>query len=169
MKKWIVGIVLAGAAAAASVPAFGDSTGAVAARVQVASPCLIVTPSSVDFGTITFPFQANGIGPEQPFAINICGITQTILARGTDATSSPAGVSWQLGPAGGSCQRNVYGENVRVQAPIAGGAILTTTDQVVLQEARSNVAGTLQVLAPCAGSDGAGQVMTFSYVFTATM
>jgi hypothetical protein len=170
MKTLLLGLAATGVLLGCAIPAFGDSSGAVAAHVQVASPCIIVTPSSVDFGTVRFVSAGGNGGVSQPYQIDPCGMQERILVRGTPATSDPVGAIWQLGSLLSNCpQPNVYSTRVTASlGNIARNIALSTTDSLLVIAGGSRLSGLLVLNPPCEGSDGAGRLMNFSYIFTAT-
>jgi hypothetical protein len=176
MKRWLIAGLAVVGIVASTMPAFADGTGRVDAHVTVASPCITVSPTSVDFGTV--PFVSSNANPldyiERPFTIATCGMVERLLGRGSDATSAGgAAVGWALGSSTDICpQANVYGAAFGYHTvPGATSWIpLTTIDSAVLP-ATSPIGPdpldfSLGLRMPCVGSDGGGQLMNFSYTFT---
>jgi hypothetical protein len=167
VKRLLIGLAAIGILLSCAMPAFSDSSGAIAAHVQVASPCIIVTPSSIDFGTVRFAASSGANAVIRQYQIDPCGMSETILVRGTPATSDPVGVTWQPASTPSTCvQTNRYATLTSVgQSTLK---VVTLTNQVLTTVVGSPVSGGLRLNPPCVGSDGAGRLMNFSLFFTAT-
>lgn len=170
MKHLFAGALAACMLAAMAGPALGDDSGTVAAQVSVAAPCITVTPAQLDFGTLGLSQSAaSPTTGSRALGVENCGAgSQNVLARGTNAAST-GGAAWTLEPNQGDLcstpnrftQRIDTGplsiplsvQNAPI-APVAGGQTASWNALLVM---------------PCSGSDGAGQAMTFSYVFTAVL
>jgi hypothetical protein len=183
MKRMLIAALALTAVAGSTMPAFADGSGAVSARVTVASPCITVDPPSIDFGSAPFRASNGDLNDyiSRPVTIGTCGMVETLLTRGSQAVAAggPA-VSWNLGLQGSVCPSvNVYGEAFGYQTnPLAGTSWrpLTTSDQFAFGDAGNSRIGpepsaglSLGLRMPCVGSDGASQVMNFSYTFTAVL
>jgi hypothetical protein len=167
MKKALVAVLALAAIALGAQPAFGDDVGTVSAQVSVAAPCLQVTPGQLDFGTLGFSqSNANLTGGTQPVTATNCGSAAHLLGHGSNATST-AGTTWTLDPTGDTIcpDLNRYGQRIDT-GPVS---ITLTAQDRTLRDLAAAEAASLNaiVVMPCAGSAGAGQTMTFSYVFTA--
>lgn len=164
-------------AAAGSAPTAGQvsSEVTVAATLRIASSCLIVSPTAVDFGTVEFtrpPATRPSPTPAATTATvslrNCSSQSETILVRGAPATG--AGVLWGHAPPGADV---CLGPNLFIQGVRdAAGAEkrLSITDQAF----KSLPAGATEPIAltltpPCSGSTGAGQTVTVKYTFVATL
>ena len=168
--RFIVGMCVACAIGVSATPAFGDPEGTVSAQVTVAAPCIQVSPGQLDFGTLGFSTDSNSpTAASRPVTATNCGAAGSVLARGTNATSA-AGTTWTLEqePSAQCAAPNRYMQRVS-----NGGAslALSATQNTSIRALAAGEAGQLEafVVMPCVGSSGAGQVMTFSYVFTAVL
>jgi hypothetical protein len=161
----------------AAGPATAADNGAVPATVTVSGGACLQVSGSYDYGTMAFTQSTVSAGASATGAtlVNCDGSSAaTILARGTAAVSSTASaVKWELGspwilgcPDTGT---NIYGHSVFDSVSVSGFA-LSTIDAALTTPLDAN--GTYDVFGnlamPCRGSDGAGHVMTFSVIFTAT-
>lgn len=167
-RRGVAVLALVGALAVSSAPAFGDSGGTVSAQVTVAAPCIQITPSQVDFGTLGFSqSNANLSAGTRPVTATNCGTAAHLLGRGSNATST--GTTWTLDSTGDTIcpDLNRYGQRIDT-GPVS---IPLTTQDRNLRDLAAAEAASLNaiVVMPCTGSGGAGQVMTFSYVFTAAL
>src|SRR5206468_10612221 len=132
----------------------------------------------LDFGVLGFSASAESSTDSSLLNVDVTncgGGTEDILARGTDALS-PSGTKWQLAPGhlfGAVCpDTNVFKTFLDVILNGAGAVYyLDSVDQVVAPRVGATQSPDVlaQLRMPCSGSDGAGQVMTFSYIFTAML
>lgn len=170
MKKLLAGVLAIGLLAASSGPAFGDDEGTVSAQVTAAAPCIQVTPATLDFGTLGFSqSQVSFASASRPLDVTNCGAAIGLLGRGSDATST-SGAAWDLDTDG---ELDCPTTDRYVQRVDTGGASVPlhdTSDTNLRALGAGEVAdlGAIVVM-PCVGSSGAGQVMTFSYTFTAVL
>ena len=168
MKRVGLGLALAGLWAMSASPMLAADNGTVDAQVTVATPCLIASPPSVDFGTVQF-----GASGSHAIQVTNCGYgSELVLARGTDAAGD-GGASWTLtndtSPCGGGS--NNYRLQLSASTVPAGTPLaLTTSNQSIgsVGSGSDSLVDTLRLVMPCAGSDGIGQVMSFQVMFTAT-
>jgi len=158
-----------------SLPAFGQSAEVtVSATLRIASSCLSVSPTAVDFGTLelTQPAAARSAATQGATATvtvrNCSSQPETILVRGRAVTAP--GVAWSHAPpAADVCAApNLFSQGVRDGA--AGEKRLTVNDQI-LKSLPPGAAEpvTLTLVPPCSGSTGSGQAITVVYIFTATL
>lgn len=169
MKTRLIAALFAACAIGASAaPAFGDDEGTVSAQVTVAAPCIQVSPAQLDFGTLGFSSNAADVAASRPLTATNCGASASLLGHGTNATLT-AGASWLLQASG----TNVCASPDRYVQRIDTGpaSIPLSLQDVTLRALASGEAAGLNaiVVMPCAGSNGAGEVATFSYVFTAVL
>ena len=166
MRRCIVTLVALAAIVASAVPAFGDS-GTVTAVVTVDTTCLEVTPDGVDFGPVRFSSDESQEPTFRQVVARNCGGGRAQLhVRGTDAGGLlGTGTFWTLVASTSTCP-----ELNQFALPVGGieGTVLADTQNRNLlhlpaAEARPVAVG-LQM--PCEGSDGAGEMMTFGYIFT---
>ncbi len=177
MKRRLIsaGLLAACAIAASATPAFGDEIGTVSGQVTPAAPCIQVTPPQLDFGTLGFsPSAASPEGGSRGVSITNCGPgSQNVLAHGTYA-SSTQGTSWYLEPSPTDlcATTNRFGLKIdtgtrivelSITGALGGGAPIEPV------AAGQTAAWNALLVMPCGGSSGAGEIMTFSYVFTAVL
>ena len=168
-RRGVTVLAIAGALAASAAPAFGDPGGTVSAQVTVAAPCIQITPSQVDFGTLGFSQNSLNLSAgTRPVTATNCGAAAHLLGHGSNATSA-GGTTWTLDATGDTiCPvLNSYGQRIDtgpVSIPLATQD-KNLRDLAVAEAASLNAI----VVMPCTGSGGAGEVMTFSYVFTAAL
>jgi hypothetical protein len=168
MKRWLyVGTGLAAAVAlfASAAPAFTADNGTVDMTVQVASPCITVSPSSVTFGTKSFSLSAESPvstdASDRPAVTNCSTSTESLFVRGSEALGS-VGARWTLGTPE-TIAVNRYGLRLN------GQAVALSNDAFGTPLAAADKRLALPVLfMPLAGSDGSGQTMSMSVTFTAT-
>jgi hypothetical protein len=155
---------------------FGQQAEAtVTATLRIASSCLVVSPTTVDFGSLEFTQPAgmrpNGAPAEATAAVTIRNCStqnQSVLVRGGPAVGT--GVVWGHAPPGADV---CVGPNLFIQGVRDGSGTakrLTIVDQVF----KSLPAGgtepvTLTLTPPCSGSTGAGQQLSVKYTFVATL
>ena len=178
LRRAGLGLALAGLWAGSAAPMLATDNGTVEATVSVATPCIIVTPSQVDFGTLPFS-PLGGVPTTNGLAAisytNCSEIPERIYGRGTDATGSGAAgpVSWALvqAPACGNAAAPVLNEytlatvdGVNPAQPLA----LADQELEIVAAGSLGAVNQLAIRMPCAGSDGAGSLMSFQAVFTAT-
>jgi hypothetical protein len=169
-----LGAMVCALLAASATPVFGDDTGAVAAHVTVATPCLLIQgPTSLDFGTATFstPGAASGNAlyknaDEGSTLVNCTDAGESVFARATDATG---GASWSLQPnltnpctAGPDKFSAMSGDNMFSKFLSTANSTFTTLT------GGENRPLSFAMYMPCQGSSGAGQTMSFAYIYTVT-
>ncbi|MGD9891342.1 MAG: hypothetical protein AB7R89_01970 [Dehalococcoidia bacterium] len=158
-------------------PAAGQSgpEATVTATLRIASSCLIVSPTEVDFGSLEFTqpagMRSSAAPSEATAAVTIRNCSsqgQSILVRGGPAVGP--GVIWGHAPPGADVclAPNLFIQGVRDSSGTAKR--LTIVDQVF----KSLPAGatdpvTLTLIPPCSGSTGAGREVSVKYTFTATL
>jgi hypothetical protein len=168
---WCVVAVAALALGASAVPVFAADSGTVNAQIVVGGTACLTVSSSVDFGTAQFqaPGSNGAIVGTPSVAVTSCSTaTETILARGTDATAP--GVQWTLATAApcpiAAPTTNQYSLGLR----LTGGSdtyLSTTNASLGSVAANGTLTRTPLMRMPCTGSAGQGQTMSMSYVFTA--
>jgi len=163
----------------AAAPVRANPGASASGDVTVSSPCILVsadatqpTSDHIDYGTLQFS-QAYAGGEKtstgHPQFENCSSDFEKVFIRGTDATSTevtPTGPAarWSLAGEG----LNSYGHHVN---GTFNGFELTLVDQLYSPSVSSGagVPLTSTFTMPLVGSDGAGQTMTFSIVFTASL
>jgi hypothetical protein len=161
-----------------ALPAFSDDTGTVNATVTAGAACITLSQTTVNFGSLNFSTSAgNNAAGQLAGSITNCGqSTESILARGTDATNTTT--TWSLVDATGlptpvnPCDLSSPNTNKYFLFTFPGAlstVFLTTTNKAFnTMAAGANSALTVGVVMPCTGSSGAGQTLNFSYIYTAT-
>jgi hypothetical protein len=172
-RRFAIGVALATVWVGSALPALAAENGTVDAQVTVATPCILVDPPSIDFGSLPFRSPTNPVISSLSPLIQLtnCGAgPEQMFGRGTDATIGGNPV-WTLGPYGPcSGGLNEYSLRAVSDYDIAHPIALTTTDQVLDIAAGGNpfAVRRLDLVMPCTGSDGVGQIVTFQAIFTAT-
>jgi hypothetical protein len=152
----------------------GDPTpqdsGTVDAQVTVptSAACLELSTSAIDFGTLPLGALDQPATPDV-VVTNCAGVSETILARGTDATAT--GAAWTLTDAGATCADTLGTDTYRLGLEASGGSLvqLSTTNKT-LQSLEAGASGThtARIDTACPGSTGGGTTMTMQIVFVAT-
>jgi hypothetical protein len=152
-------------------------SGGVTIEVDVeapAVPCLLVSSSHLDFGTLAFSTSDALSTASRDVTISSCSSgDEAVLAQGTDATGDgdPAG-AWTLSSAGGNpcvAPIDTYGIGLTGDAG-QGPTVLqvsTGTSSWLTLGAEASAPTTVDYLMPCEGSSGAGQTMSSQITFTA--
>ena len=166
--RWLhagAGIAAAAALAVSATPAFTAGEGTVNLSIQVASPCITVSPDNSTFAPRTFSVSAaaptTSDAADRPRVVNCSEAAESLFVRATDATGS-FGASWQLvDPAGIDVDK--YALKVGAQAASRAN------QPWGFRLAAGDLADPPLVLyMPVAGSSGSGQTMSMSLTFTAT-
>lgn len=157
-------LALGGVLAANAAPTFAADTGSVEATVTVATPCILVITTAIDFGSTPF---AN----PDPVGISSAGVSyqncsdsiEHIWVGGTDATGPSA--TWELdGQAPATCAGTLNA----FQLWFANLYVSEEYRELELLGANASNAHSAQLYMPCVGSDGAGQTMSFQLTLSAT-
>lgn len=171
LKRLAAAVALTTAWAGLPITALSAESGTVDAQVIVATPCIIVSPTALDFGTLSFTTIAvQGYSPRAIQLQNCGNSPEQMYVRGTDATVAGTTV-WSLVPAdpcsGGLNEYFLRARDNSNTGPFVG---LDKTDQFLETVGAGSIGLTneLQLVMPCTGSDGAGQTVNFQAVFTAT-
>lgn len=157
---------------ASAVPVFSADSGTVAATVTAATPCITVTPASVSFGTAGFSNSSTATVADSTGSMSFtnCGSAkERVFGRGTNATGG--GTTWTLMTASSPTNPCTVGINTYQQSTFVGSSevIITDTNANLIDlngGANFTLGGRIRM--PCAGSAGAGNSMSFSYIYTAT-
>jgi len=169
LRRAGLALALGGVLAANAAPTLAAETGTVDAQVTVATPCLVVSPPTVDFGTLPFSTQLSQGYSSQAVEIANCGSSaEQVYGRGTDATS--AGGTWALTADHDSCYSTVNEFNLKVRSPAGLNEYVGSSDLLLETVGAGGIAAAneLMLIMPCVGSDGIGEVMSFQAIFTAT-
>ena len=167
MKRWIyiaVGIAALSVFAVSATPAFTADNGTVNMTIQVASPCITVSPQSVEFTPKTFSASATepttSDASAMPEVTNCAAASESLFMQASNAAGS-LGAQWSLtSPSGIGV--NQYALKVGQQAATPG---LAAFGSLAAGDTRKNP---LVLYMPTAGSAGSGQTMSMSVTFTAT-
>lgn len=155
--------------AGSAVPAFSADSGTVNAQVSVATPCITVSPTTIQFGTHAFSAGSESTTGAAAIGYASCApIAEKIFAKATDATGADA--TWSLTSAWICNAVNTY--NVRIWQTTSPSALvqLTKANQELesLGVGATGTFGYFGLAMPCTGSSGAGQTMSLQVIFTAT-
>src|SRR3989442_943412 len=87
LRRFAIGVALATVWAGSALPVLAAEGGTVDAQVTVATPCILVDPPSLDFGSLPFTSPTNvGFG-NLGIDLTNCGAgPELMFGRGTDAT-----------------------------------------------------------------------------------
>ena len=169
LRTATLGLAAAGLWGLAAAPGLAADNGTVDAQVTVATPCIFIVTPWIDYGTVPFSTASgDSIAYQQVTHENCSEARERIWAAGTDAASVSA--TWELDNFGGSgaCAQplNTYGLRL-LNTELLVDLTETAVEIEPLGPTASNWASAA-LLMPCAGSDGAGQTMSFQIIFTAT-
>jgi hypothetical protein len=146
----------------------GDS-GTVSAQVTVptSAACLELSTAAVDFGTLPLGAEDQP-GTPAVTVTNCSGLTETVLARATDATS--AGATWALDDSAATCAGTLGTDKFHLDLRESATTVRlsTTNKQLETLGSGSAVDHTARISTACPGSSGAGATMTMQIVFVAT-
>ena len=154
--------------------ALGAGNGTVSAQVTVASgACLTLGTNAVNYGTQPFSMPSSPSSQQTGlFALASCSSsTEQISAEGTNATGN-AGASWTLKQSTADlCTLNLDQYESNAKDPGVGAVPLGSLSYANLGSPYS--AGEVRQVSvgmtmPCTGSSGAGQTMSFQYLFLAS-
>jgi hypothetical protein len=172
----VAALVLLGTTA---MPAFSDGhTGTVDATVTVtAGPCIQVGVETINFGTQEFS-TTEGTVQSDSSAYNLtnCGdADQSFYASGTDASNTAATATWTLNDAGAGldCASSTNEYQMLLFGTAAFQRLSSSVEKVVPDTGANPVAPsgthsvTNRLIMPCSGSDGAGETMSLSIIYTA--
>jgi hypothetical protein len=157
-------------------PAFSQSSGTVPATVTVASPCVTVPSTAIDYGTQGFASTGTGerTSTGAAFQVTNCGLSQEFISvAGQDMTGGTA--TWTLGNNSQTTCFQDGGTTLtlnRYKHEVADGTtpyLLTTTNQSLgVLSASASKTLTPKLYMPCSGSDGDGATMITAITFTAS-
>jgi len=161
--------------AASAAPSLAADNATVAAHVDVATPCITVSTSTLNFGTLSFSTPGvNPVSSVQAVSYTNCGGTaEKVFGHGTNANQANGTIVWSLVPPIGNCDNyggpNKYGLVLHTPDTLTY-TLLSNTDQLLETVAAGGTGAKDHeaLFMPCAGSNGAGQTMNFQTVFTAT-
>jgi hypothetical protein len=154
-----------------ALPASSADSGAVSAKVTVASPCITIT-DSLDFGVKAFSKTwappDSAFGTSSSYA-NCSAGSENVSFRGTDAKSQTSSATWTLVGYTPNCGTNQYLLTVAKQGASSGDYALKTDQPLETAAAGATRTLNLGLVMPCTGSSGAGETMTLQYIFTAAL
>lgn len=177
MKKFLVAMGLAVLLSAALwLPSAAQSEDAVTASVTVQNVSVTISPSTVDYGTLSFEATQRSGTAASPFftATNNGNVDEDFNVRGTDATFT--GGSWTIQAAAPTCpsQTNLFQHSViGVTSGADDGEILMTdetsgTDLATGLGANGTKDFNSKIYLPCSGSDGLGETASTTITIVAT-
>lgn len=147
---------------------YASDNGTVDAQVTVAMPCLEITDptTTIDFGTLHFSPSTDTLVQANTSVTyhNCSGAEARVWAQGTDAQGTTA--TWGLDNplSGGPCEWGV--NRYRLTLGVVLGTTAVEIDSALAGDASASKLYYLTM--PCAGSDGAGETMSFQLTLTAT-
>ncbi len=160
-------------------PAFSDGSGIVNAQVTVASPCLLINNSSLNFGTAAFSTSTGGVtaaAADHTTVLTNCG-TGPENFRGSATDASGGGFTWSLidnttdvNPCFATPPLNSY-QVAFARTGTSFYVAMTPTSAPLLNDVPAGALLDLtgKVNMPCSGSNGAGTTMNFQVNFLATL
>jgi hypothetical protein len=170
----VLGVVFAGAIFPV-LPVSGQGADVtVTATLRIASACLAVSPTAVDFGALglTQPGASSAGAAASPATAtvtvrNCSAQPATVFVKG--GIASGPGVAWTHAPSGDVCAGpNLYLQGVRDLS--RNERRLSALDQPLKTLAAGASEPVMLTLVPaCSGSAGAGLTITVPYTFTATL
>jgi hypothetical protein len=154
-------------------PVLAADTVTVDAQVSIVAPCITVSTTSIDFGQLSFSTQFPATSTRDISYANCSGAEELVFARGTDATEADGGpATWLLTDPQNGCPDdgpNSYILDLLSSDGRSAQRLLTTDRQVdTVATGSSGLLDEVKLWAPCEGSDGAGETMSFQIIFTAT-
>lgn len=161
-------------------PVFSEDSGEVPATVTVASPCITVPSTTIDYGTKAFATTSTGesTSTAAAFGVTNCSEAQEfVYVSGANMANADGTATWTLSNAASTtCFQNGPGTPVTLNrykhgvTPGTSSEILLTTSNaqlgLVSPSATTSVAPKLYM--PCSGSDGVGSIMSTTIFFTAS-
>jgi hypothetical protein len=175
------------ALAAGAVPAFTEESGTVTMKITAAppaAPCVLVSPNSLDFGTLPFSNSTAISFASRTLTIRSCATGTTkekVVVAGTDAVG-PSGARWILPTSGAriGCPVDVYTMLLLLGSgpPFTVIEAIETSPKDIVN--RSTLTAyewspdqsqdfELRVEMPCEGSNGAGETKSLSVTLTAVV
>jgi hypothetical protein len=150
-------------------PTSGPDNGTVNAQFSVptSAACLELSTTSVDFGSVRLGSENVAASPDVTVT-NCSGSSESILARGSDASAS--GTTWTLVGGSVTCADTLGLDNYRMALESSSATVGLSTSNATL----GSLAGgdtstqTARMWAACPGSTGSGQLMTTQITFLAT-
>lgn len=144
-------------------------SGTVLAQVTVpaAAACIELSTTAIDFGTLALGAENRAATPVITVT-NCSGGSETILARGTNATAS--GAEWALVDGSATCADTLGTDAYRLSLENADSTVGLSTTNKTLQTLAAGADGvhTARIFTACPGSSGAGAVMGMQVVLVAT-
>jgi len=169
LRRAGLGLALVALWATSVTPILASDNGTVDATVTVATPCVTVSPSQLDFGTLPFSSLAFPGSANRPLQVHNCGSSgEQLFIRGTDATLAGAAV-WTLNAEAQPCYGGLNEYTLIAGTGVGTSTALTKVDQLAETVGADADAATnsLALYMPCAGSNGIGSTLAFQAIFTA--
>jgi Glycine rich protein len=135
--------------------------------VPTSAACLELSTTTIDFGSV--PLGSENVSATPDVTVTNCsGGSESILARGSDATAT--GTTWTLVGGSATCADTLGLDRYRMALESSGGTVELSASNAAL----GTLAGgdtstqTARMWAACPGSTGSGQLMTTQITFLAT-
>jgi hypothetical protein len=178
-RVWmLVALMAATALAGSAVPALSAGNGSVAGTVQAAvppAPCITLSGTTVDFGTLSFSDPAAASTPitsaTPGIRVTSCSTaSQTVFGAASDATM-PSGGRWDAGNAfSNTCAIGLNTYEALWGTPVGGGQLYNpNADGTFAPQPgfplAAGAAGdvTYRMKMPCRGSVGAGETASMTF------
>jgi hypothetical protein len=179
LKRFALGVALVAVWAGSAMPIMAADSGTVDAQVTAATACILVTPDSLDFGTLPFSNVSQFSDASRSVSYTNCSSASVrVFGRGTDASGSDAGGAFTWGisaplPGCTGTPPNRYWLNTLKPNERGGDDVvawLSTSNQEleVIGPSATGTVDKIDLFMPCTGSLGGGSTMTFQIIFTAT-
>jgi hypothetical protein len=175
----VAALLGAAALAAASGPAFSSDNGSVVATVNVApppAPCITLSTTAVDFGTLSFADPAAASTPlvtaSPAVHVTSCSTAdEKLMLAASDATTTSGG-TWHDAAAyyPNTCSAGPNAYEPQWSSPTRGGLLYNTPTQItptLLAAQGFDVRFLMRM--PCRGSAGAGETATMTFTTLAVL
>lgn len=146
----------------------GGATVVAQVTVPTSAACLELSVTTIDFGTLPLGAVGQPAGPDV-VVTNCSGVSATIFARGTDATTT--GAAWAVTDVDATCAGTLGVDTYRLGLQPETGPVvqLSETNKAVQSlDAGASASQTALIDTACPGSAGAGETMTMQIVLLAT-
>jgi hypothetical protein len=168
--------------AAGAVPAFTADSGSVVATVNVGAPpapCLTLSTSAVDFGTLPFSDPAAASTPTERASPSVhvasCSTAPEVVWLGANDATTASGGTWGI-PGGLNSENtcslgpNLYLPSYATSSPFLGaGRLYRSWVSLPTFAPNAGTDLTFQIQMPCQGSVGAGETASMTFTVAATI
>ena len=145
-----------------------QDNGSVSAQFSVptSAACIELSTSTIDFGSVRLGSENVPATPDITVT-NCSGVSESIMAHGSDATAS--GTTWSLVGGSATCADSLGLDSYRMELESSSGTVgLSSSNAPLGSLAGSDTSiQTARMWAACPGSTGSGQLMTTQITFTA--